>query len=77
MNADKVEVVRAWPPLHTVHAVRGFLGLTGYYWKFIHSYGEIAAPLTQLLKREAFRWTPAAEPSFSSIKAALTMTLVL
>jgi hypothetical protein len=57
MDADKVEAVRSWPQPHTVHAVHGFLGLTGYYRKSIHSYGEIVAPLTQLLKQEAFRWT--------------------
>jgi hypothetical protein len=54
MDADKVEVVRAWPLPRTVRAVRGFLGLTGYYQKFIQSYGDIAAPLTKLLKRESF-----------------------
>jgi hypothetical protein len=52
MDVDKVEEVRAWPPQHTV---RGILKLMGYYRKFIRSSGEIATPLTQLLKREAFR----------------------
>jgi hypothetical protein len=54
MDAEKVEVVQAWSPPCMVHAVRGFLGLTGYYRKFIRSYGDITAPLTQLLKKEAF-----------------------
>jgi hypothetical protein len=54
MDVDKVEAVRAWPLPRTVRAVRGFLGLTGYYQKFIRSYGEIAAPLTKLLKHESF-----------------------
>jgi hypothetical protein len=50
MYADKVEAVCAWPLPWTVRAIRGFLRLTGYYRKFIQSYGDIAASLTQLLK---------------------------
>jgi hypothetical protein len=77
MDAEKVKAVRAWPPPFTVHAVRGFLSLTGYYRKFIRSYGEIAAPLTQLLKKEAFSWSSAAAAAFEALKVALTTTLVL
>jgi hypothetical protein len=77
MDAEKVEAVRAWPPPRTICTVRGFLRLTGYYRKFIWSYGDIATPLTQLLKKEAFRWTPAAASAFDSLKAALTTAPVL
>jgi hypothetical protein len=59
-----------------VRAVRSFLGLLGYYRKFIKSYGAIAAPLTQLLK-EAFCWTLAAAVAFDALKAALTLASVL
>jgi hypothetical protein len=77
MDADKVEAVRAWPPPSMVCTVHGFLGLTGYYRKFIRSYGDITTPHTQLLKKEAFRWTPTAASAFDSLKAALTTALVL
>lgn len=77
MDAEKVEAVQAWPQPRTVHAVRGFLGLTGYYQKFIRSYGEIAAPVTQLLKRESFMWSPDAAAAFESFKTALTTAPVL
>jgi hypothetical protein len=46
MDVDKVEAVRTWPTPRTVRAVHGFLGLMGYYWKFVHAYDDIAAPLT-------------------------------
>jgi hypothetical protein len=57
--------------------VRGFLRLIGYYPKFIRSYDNIVAPLTQHLKREAFRWMPVAASAFNSLKDASTLTHVL
>lgn len=44
-----------------LRALDGFLGLTGYFHKFIAGYGALAAPLTALLKREAFQWFAAAD----------------
>jgi hypothetical protein len=61
----------------TLRALWGFLGLTGYYHKFIANYGNIARPLIALLKREAFRWSPEAETVFQCLKQALIMAPVL
>jgi hypothetical protein len=76
MDVEKVAAIQAWPPPCTVRAVHDFLGLTSYYRKFIRSYGEIADPLTKLLK-EAFRWTPEATAAFDTLKAALTLAPML
>ena len=54
MDRSKVDVVQAWPQPRSVQGLRGFLGLAGYYRRFIQNYGAIAGPLTQLLKRDAF-----------------------
>jgi hypothetical protein len=72
IDPAKIDAVQSWPTPTTVRALRGFLGLTGYYRKFIQDYGTIARPLTQLLKREAFVWSPAANDAFLARKYALT-----
>ena len=63
MDVDKVQAVRAWPQPNSVRALRGFLGLAGYYRRFIKDYGLLAAPLTQLLKKDQFSWSSAADDS--------------
>lgn len=65
MDTAKVEAVEAWPRPLTAHALRGFLGLIGYYRKFITGYGGVVEPLTALLKRKAFSWTPEADGGHS------------
>ena len=71
MDPTKIEAVEAWPRPHSLRALRGFLGLTGYYRKFIAGYGGVAAPLTALLKREAFKWNDDAEAAFIQLKQSL------
>jgi hypothetical protein len=77
MDPTKVEAVVAWPRPQTTRALCGFLGLTGYYHKFIAGYGGVAEPLTALLKCEAFTWMPEADAAFQALKTALTSAPIL
>ena len=76
----KVQGVHDFPTPKTKKQVRAFLGITGYYRKFIAHFSEIATPLTDLTKKNApnqVRWTDACESAFQTLKTALCSEPVL
>jgi hypothetical protein len=76
VDPNKIKSIREWSIPKTLKKIRGFLGLTGYYRKFFNNYGQIEAPLTTLLNKEAFSWTEEATKYFEKLEAMCT-TLVL
>ncbi|KAL5549218.1 hypothetical protein UlMin_004449 [Ulmus minor] len=77
VDPSKVEGMVSWPKPKNVKGMRGFLGLTSYYRKFIQNYGNIAAPLTKMLKKNSFKWSEAAEEAFQKLKIGMTQAPVL
>jgi hypothetical protein len=76
MDLAKVQAIHDWSAPRSTCAMHDFLGLAGYYRKFVHDYCKIAAPLTSLLK-EGFFWNDDAQAAFQALKAAMMSTPVL
>lgn len=77
MDDQKIVAVLSWPQPSSIKSLRGFLGLTGYYRRFIKGYGAIARPLIDLLKKGNFSWNEAATQAFEELNKLMTSTLVL
>lgn len=77
VDPNKIKCISQWEKPKTIKGLGGFLGLAGYYRKFVKIFGIIAKPLTNMLKKYAFLWTPAADQAFEDLKYAMTHTPVL
>jgi hypothetical protein len=78
VDPSKVRDVLNWKPPQNVSEIRSFLGLAGYYRRFIEDFSKIAKPMTELLEKGAeFKWTTAREASFNELKKRLTSAPVL
>jgi hypothetical protein len=78
IDPSKVQEVMDWKPPKSVHQIRSFLGLAGYYRQFIPDFSRIAKPMTELLKKGVkFVWSEACEKSFHTLRQHLTWAPVL
>src|SRR5262249_20162620 len=78
MDPQKVEIVSNWPRPTNVTEIHNFLGMAGYYRRFVKDFSIIAAPLTQLTcKQLKFEWNIKCEQSFQLLKNCLTSAPIL
>lgn len=77
VDPNKIKAIQQWDKPKTLKGLRRFLGLAGYYRKFVKNFGSIAKPLTNMLKKDCFVWTPTVEEAFEKLKLPLISTPVL
>jgi hypothetical protein len=74
----KVQIIASWPPPNCVKDLRSFLGMAGYYKKFVRHFGLLSKPLTNLLKKgELYVWTKDHQNSFEALKTTLITSPIL
>jgi hypothetical protein len=78
VDLEKVQEVMDWKPPTTVRQIRSFLGLAGYYRRFIPDFSRIAKPMTELLKKGVkYEWSQKCEDAFHTLRQHLTTAPVL
>jgi hypothetical protein len=78
VDPGKVKEVLEWKPLMTVSVVRSFLGLAGYYRRFILNFSKFVKPITELLKKgNKYVWSETCDEAFKHLKKLLTTSPVL
>jgi hypothetical protein len=78
VDMKKVMAILDWKAPNDVQGIKSFIGMTGYYRRFIEGFSKIARPMIALLaKKVEFKWTPACQKSFETLKEKLTTTPVL
>ena len=78
VDLSKVQEVMDWKHPTSIHQIRSFLGLAGYYRRFIPDFSRIAKPMTELFKKRVnFVWDDKCEEAFHTLQAQLTTAPVL
>src|SRR6202158_5841600 len=78
MEPSKVDAVVKWPQPKNIHDIRSFLGLAGYYRRFVKDFSKLASPLTNPLHANVpFKWTEKQEAAFTELKQAVSTAPVL
>ncbi|KAA3487552.1 DNA/RNA polymerases superfamily protein [Gossypium australe] len=78
VDLSKISAIVEWKPPRNVTEVRSFLGLAGYYRRFVKGFSMIATPITRLLQKDMkFEWTERCQQGFEKLKALLTEAPVL
>ena len=78
VDLEKVKAIMSWERPKSIFEIRSFLGLEGYYMRFIEDFSRLAAPMTRLTRKEVkFEWNDLCEEAFRELKRRLMSTPIL
>jgi len=78
VDPEKIKTILEWPVPKDVADIRSFMGLAGYYRRFVEGFSRVAYPITSLQKKgRSFKWSSECQQSFEKLKQLLTSALVL
>jgi hypothetical protein len=77
VHQENIQVIVEWPTPKTLTELSGFLGICSYYRRFVKGFSQLCAPLTDLTKKGAFRWSEEAQATFDRMKKVMSTCLVL
>ena len=78
VDPEKIKAIKEWPVPTDVSAVRSFMGIAGYYRRFVERFAGIAHPITSLQRKGVkFEWTEKCQISFEQLKQKLTSAPIL
>ena len=77
VHREKIQAILDWPPPKNLTHLRGFFGICSYCMRFVKEFSQLAAPLTDLTKKGAFRWIEEAHKTFDRMEEVMSTCLVL
>lgn len=77
VDEEKIATMKSWPSPRNLKELRGYLGLTGYYRRFVNGYAQLTKPFTNQLKKDSFAWNKDVEKAIRYLKEVMTQLSVL
>jgi hypothetical protein len=78
VDPKKVKAIMEWPVLKNAHEVRSFMGIAGYYRRFMEGFSKIVKPITTLQRKGVrYEWTEECDSAFIKLKMLLTSASIL
>jgi hypothetical protein len=77
VHQEKIQAIIDWPTPKTLTKLKGFLGICSYYRRFVKGFSQLCAPLTDLTKKGAFKWSEEAQLTFDKMKKVMSTCPVL